>query len=212
MDIDMTLARNAVRAIGQIGVVAAPHIGAIIKKLLSFCDISSEICSQVVQCLKDLLRKYPHLAQKVVPETTTKFKLIDDAEGKAAVIWLLGEFGELVEEGPYILEPLCAGYNEEPERHVRLELLTAGVKMFLKRAPECHKLLGTLFTKALGEGDSPGEIDTDVHDRALMFYRLLQENVHKVRASLLLMRPSYSASQSSSCLCETNIVLFVRRV
>jgi len=185
MDIDMELGRRAVRAIGQIGVKAAPHIGTIVKKLLSFCDVSSEICSEVVQCLKDLLRKYPHLAQQVVPETTTKFKLIDDAAGKAAVIWLLGEFGELVEEGPYILEPLCAGYNEEPERHVRLELLTAAVKLFLKRAPECQPMLGTLFTKALGEGDAAGELDTDVHDRALMFYRLLQENVHKAKEIIL---------------------------
>eukprot|EP00750_Incisomonas_marina_P024971 INCI5256.2.p1 GENE.INCI5256.2~~INCI5256.2.p1 ORF type:complete len:687 (+),score=149.39 INCI5256.2:190-2061(+) len=185
MDIDLELGRRAVRAIGQIGVKAAPHIAAIVKKLLSFCDVSSEICSEVVQCLKDLLRKYPHLAQHVVPETTTKFKLIDDAEGKAAVIWLLGEFGELVEEGPYILEPLCAGYNEEPERHVRLELITAAVKLFLKRAPECQPMLGMLFQKALGEGDAAGELDTDVHDRALMFYRLLQENVHDAKQIIL---------------------------
>lgn len=48
---------------------------------------------------------------------------------QAAVIWLLGEFGELVEEGPYILEPLCASYNDETERHVRMELLTAGTNV-----------------------------------------------------------------------------------
>ena len=75
----------------------------------------------------------------------------------------------------YILEPLCAGYADEPERNVRLELITAAVKMFLKRAPESQRMLGQLFAKTLGEGDAPaGELDTDVHDRALMFYRLLQ--------------------------------------
>ena len=82
MDIDHDLGRRAVRAIGQIGVKAAPHIMPIVQKLLSFCDVSSEICSEVVQCLKVLLRKYPQLAKHIVPETTSKFPLIDDAEGK----------------------------------------------------------------------------------------------------------------------------------
>lgn len=78
---------RAVRAIGKIGIKASPHISTIVKKLLSFCDVSSEICSEVVQCLKDLLRKYPQLAQHVVPETTTKFKFIDDAEGKVCLLF-----------------------------------------------------------------------------------------------------------------------------
>lgn len=57
MDVDQELGKRAVRAIGQIGVKAAPHVATIVKKLLTFCDVSSEICSEVVQCLKDLLRK-----------------------------------------------------------------------------------------------------------------------------------------------------------
>jgi hypothetical protein len=46
-----------------------------------------------------------------VPETTTKFKLIDDAAGKAAVIWLLGEFGELVESGPCVAVIAAFAYS-----------------------------------------------------------------------------------------------------
>lgn len=185
MGVDTDIARHAVRAIGEIAVRAPPHIRKILDKLVTFWDVSSEICSEVVKCLKDLLRKYPQWAKNVVESTSKKFSMIDDAEGKASVIWMIGEFGELLDQGPYILENLVAGYSEEPDRNVRLELLTAAVKLFLKRAPECQRMLGQLFVQALGEGDSPGELDTDVHDRALMFYRLLQVNLQQARETIL---------------------------
>ena len=57
------------------------------------------------------------------------------------------------------------------------QLLTATVKLFFKRPPECQKMLGQVLQAAIDE-----ESDTDIHDRALLFYRLLQEDSAKARA------------------------------
>lgn len=53
--------------------------------------------------------------------------------------------------------------EEEPSSAVRLQILTTSMKLFLIRAPECQKTLGTLFEKMI-EDDS----HMDVHDRALL--------------------------------------------
>ena len=61
---------------------------------------------------------------------------MDTAQGKAAVIWMLGEFGHLIDDAPYILEPLIDGLSSESESEsVRCELLAATVKLFFKRPP-----------------------------------------------------------------------------
>lgn len=41
---------------------------------------------------------------------------------QAAVIWMIGEYGQLVEDGPYILEALIDDFANEKARVVRLEV------------------------------------------------------------------------------------------
>jgi hypothetical protein len=60
---------------------------------------------------------------------------------------------------------------------VRLQLLTAAMKLFFKRPPETRPLLGRLLSIAVADASH-----VDVHDRALFYYRLLARDVNAVRA------------------------------
>ena len=63
-----------------------------------------------------------------------------------------------------MLEPLAESFcTEDPA--CRLALLTAGVRLFFKRPPECQRLLGALLGAGIGDSNQ------DVHDRALLYYR-----------------------------------------
>ena len=42
---------------------------------------------------------------------------------------------QLIDDAPYLLEPLIDGISDEPSMPVRCELLTATVKLFFKRPP-----------------------------------------------------------------------------
>ena len=42
---------------------------------------------------------------------------------------------QLIDDAPYLLEPLIDGIKDEPSMPVRCELLTATVKLFFKRPP-----------------------------------------------------------------------------
>jgi hypothetical protein len=52
-----------------------------------------------------------------------------------------------------------------------LELLTAVTKIFFKRPPESIKMLGAALSAGLAD------VHQDVHDRAVLYYRLLQQGV-----------------------------------
>ena len=70
----------------------------------------------------------------------------------------------VVQDAPYLLEECAQGFaNEEDE--VQLALLSAAMKLFFKRPPECQHLLGAALAAA------SAETSQDVHDRALLYYR-----------------------------------------
>ena len=90
---------------------------------------------------------------------------------------------------PYILEEVVNGVSEESSAEVKLELLSALMKMFFKRPPECQEMLGQLLDYCISELKNANggqkldllfaddENDQDVRDRAMLYYRLLKVNV-----------------------------------
>ena len=56
---------------------------------------------------------------------------------------------------------------------MRLELLCAATKLFFKRPAEMQHMLGRLLEAAIADASF-----TDVHDRAMMYYRMLQSDVN----------------------------------
>lgn len=82
----------------------------------------------------------------------------------------------MIEDAPYLLEPMIDGFMEEASGSVRLEMLTAAVKLFFWRPPEMQHMLGRLLQKAIQESAHP-----DVRDRALLYYRLLEHSPDAAR-------------------------------
>ena len=50
-----------------------------------------------------------------------------------------------------MLEELVKNISEESSSSVKLQLLSAVMKMFFKRPPECQEMLGTLLEHSIGE-------------------------------------------------------------
>lgn len=69
-----------------------------------------------------------------------------------------------MQDAPYLLEACAQGFANE-EAQVQLAMLSAVVKLFFKRPPECQQLLGATLAAAAAESSQ------DVHDRALLYYR-----------------------------------------
>ena len=57
-------------------------------------------------------------------------------------------------DSPYLLEPLIDRIASEQSAEVKLQLLTATMKLFFKKPPECQHMLGRLLKFCVGEFNS----------------------------------------------------------
>eukprot|EP00803_Ostreobium_quekettii_P007696 evm.model.scf_696.5 EVM.evm.TU.scf_696.5 scf_696:47608-59307(+) len=185
-DINPVFAREALKAVGRIA-LSVPDVGGIIERLIAFLEFGdAEVLSETLVQMKDLLRRYPDMAEVCLPAINEiSPSKLDHPEAKAAFIWILGQHGDKIQDAPYLLERMAEAYSDE-EATVRLALLSGAAKLFFMRPPECQKLLGTLL--AAGVADE----DQDVHDRALLYYRLLSHNVSEAEKVIRPTLPTVS--------------------
>ncbi|GJP44368.1 hypothetical protein CLOM_g3749 [Closterium sp. NIES-68] len=168
-DVDVTIAREAIRAVGQIA-LQSYDVNGIVDRLLQFLEMDTDyVTAETLVLVRDLLRKYPQWSQDCIAVVgSVSSRSVTDPRAKAALVWMLGEYGQHMADAPYSLEGFVNSWEEEPSAEVRLELLSAVAKLFFKRPPECQKMLGAVLAHGLAESQQ------DVHDRALLYYRLLR--------------------------------------
>ncbi|CAL0327284.1 unnamed protein product [Lupinus luteus] len=171
-NVDIPIARESIRAVGKIA-LQQYDVNAIVDRLLQFLEMEKDyVTSEALVLVKDLLRKYPQWSQDCIAVVgNISSKNVHEPKAKAALIWMLGEYSQDMQDAPYVLESLVENWDEEHSAEVRLHLLTAVMKCFFKRPPETQKALGAAL--AAGVAD----FHQDVRGRALFYYRLLQYKV-----------------------------------
>lgn len=177
-DVDAEISRRAIRAIGKIAIRVPSTAEMIVGSLTALLELDIDyVSTEAAVVMKDLVRKYPMQFQRASGAVERCIRIVTEPEGKCALLWILGEYGLLVEDAPYLLEPMIDGFLEENSGSVRLEMLTAAMKLFFCRPPEMQKMLGRLLQKAIQETTHP-----DVRDRALLYYRLLEQGPEEARS------------------------------
>ncbi|MDP2061008.1 MAG: hypothetical protein Q8J97_14795, partial [Flavobacteriaceae bacterium] len=165
-------------AITSMGAIALRVEGSAKTALTHFLDLLGmdvqHIRAQTLVVMKDFLRKYVDI-EFVRPFLDTIVKsyqdmAFEDEDSRVAFAWVLGEFGEHIEDSPYLLLAMVQSFNTEPYQ-LRIELLTSSMKLFFKRPPEMQPVLASMFSQAINDFSH-----ADVHDRALLYYRLLRHN------------------------------------
>jgi hypothetical protein len=126
------------------------------------------IVTQTLSVLKDLMRKFRWLSAEVLREVADLLEFVTEEEGKTAALGMLGEFGEMLPDVPYILEEMISNFKEFQSLRLAHALLVSTVKLFLKRAPEMQSALGSLLQQIF--------VDTyyvDLQERAAFYHKLL---------------------------------------
>lgn len=170
-DVDAELAKRGIRAIGRIAMKIEAVSVEMAQTMIDLINMDSPyVRAEAAKVLVDIIRINPIISGLVLPFVPSCIKRMEDTEAKASMVWLLGEFGEKIPESPYILETLIDGYSEEPSVTVKLQVLIASMKIFFKRPPEVQHMLGRLLKYAVVHESTTSQ---DLHDRALLYYRLL---------------------------------------
>ncbi|XP_054504960.2 AP-4 complex subunit beta-1 isoform X1 [Agelaius phoeniceus] len=176
-DVSAELAQGAIFAIANIARTYTEQCVGILTELLGLQQ--EHITSAVVRAFRDLAWLCPQCTDAVCQALPGCEDTIQDSEGKQALVWLLGTHGEKIPNAPYVLEDFVENVRSESFPAVKMELLTALLRLFLARPAECQDTLGRLLYFCIEE-----EQDMAVRDRGLFYYRLLQAGVEEVKRVL----------------------------
>lgn len=84
----------------------------------------------------------------------------------------MGQFGEQIDDSPYILEKIF--HEEQGGNQVDIQkfLVIAGSKLFFKRSPEMYPILVRMYKYVLKQST-----DADLRQRVMFYYRLLNQDI-----------------------------------
>jgi len=69
-------------------------------------------------------------------------KTLDNADARAAMVWIIGEYGERIENAIQLMAFFSANFKDEAKQ-VQMAILTAAVKLYLKLGEEQSENLVT---------------------------------------------------------------------
>jgi len=191
-EIDVDFVRRAVRAIGQCALKIPEASERSINVLLDLVNTKVNYVVQEAVCvIKDILRKYPHRYENVILTLAENLDALDDPAARASLIWMIGEYAEKITNAGELLETFLEGFKDEPTA-VQLQLLTATVKLFLKKGAGAQDLVQRLLKVATSECDNP-----DIRDRAYVYWRLLSASGQIAKNVVLTDKPPINANQQT---------------
>ncbi|XP_068604713.1 AP-4 complex subunit beta-1 [Brachionichthys hirsutus] len=173
-DVNANTARAAISAIGRIGRSYSDKCSAILTGLLSLKQ--EHVTSAVLQTMRDLGSASLQDDHAVCSALKGCKEVLQESQGRQALLWLLGVYGQNVSSAPYTLETFIDGVRSEASAGVKMELLTATMRLFLCRPAETQDMLGRLLHYCIEE-----ETDMSICDQARLYYRLLHCGMEETR-------------------------------
>ena len=101
------------------------------------------VVQEAIVVIKDIFRKYPNKYESIIAQLCENLDSLDEPEARAAMVWIIGEYAERIDNADELLESFLDGFNDESTQ-VQLQLLTAIVKLFLKKPNDCQQLVQTV--------------------------------------------------------------------
>ncbi|CAG8569790.1 70_t:CDS:10, partial [Dentiscutata erythropus] len=175
-EVDVDFVRKSVRAIGQCAIKISE---------------SSERC---VNVFSGSNCRY----QGIIPTLCQNLDALDEPEAKASLIWIIGEYAERIENADELIITFLETFRDE-NFQVQLQLITTGVKLFLKKPQLTQTIVQRVLQTATTECDNP-----DIRDRAYIYWRLLSTDPQAAKAVVLSDKPPISVQSNtiSSSLLE----------
>ncbi|CAI5727136.1 unnamed protein product [Peronospora destructor] len=159
-EVDVEFVRRSVRAIGRCAVKLERAAEKCINVLLELIQTKvNYIVQEAIIVIKDIFRKYPNQYESIIATLCENLDTLDEPEAKASMIWIIGEYAERIDNADELLESFMDSFDDEAAQ-VQLQLLTATVKLFLKRPNETQEMVQMVLYKATEESDNP-----DLRDR-----------------------------------------------
>lgn len=167
-EVDVDFVRKAVRAIGRCAIKVEPSAERCVSTLLDLIQTKvNYVVQEAIVVIKDIFRKYPNKYESIISTLCENLDTLDEPEARASMVWIIGEYAERIDNADELLDSFLEGFQDE-NAQVQLQLLTAVVKLFLKRPAHTQALVQHVLSLATQDSDNP-----DLRDRGFIYWRLL---------------------------------------
>ncbi|EPE05137.1 ap-1 adaptor complex subunit beta-1 [Ophiostoma piceae UAMH 11346] len=192
LEVDMDFVRRAIKAIGQVAIKIGEAASE--KCVSALVDLMATNVNYVVQevviVIKDILRKYPGY-EGVIRTIVEHIDELDEPDARSSLIWIVGEYAEKISNADEILIGFVDGFMEEFTQ-TQLQILTAVVKLFLKKPSANQSLVQRVLQMATAENDNP-----DIRDRAYVYWRLLSGDLEVAKSIVLSQKPAITTTMTT---------------
>lgn len=201
-EVDVDFVRKSVRAIGRCAIKVETSSERCVQTLLELIQTKvNYVVQEAVVVIKDIFRKYPNRYESIISALCEVFlwvmfsnellsfqnlDTLDEPEARASMIWIIGEYAERIDNADELLESFVEGFHDE-NTQVQLQLLTAVVKLFLKRPGAAQALVQRVLSLATQDSDNP-----DLRDRGFIYWRLLSADPAAAKNVVLTEKPLIS--------------------
>lgn len=187
-EIDVHFVRKSVRAIGKLAIKIEPAAKLCITTLLELVATKvSYIVQEATVVIKNIFRKYPNQYESIISTLCENLDSLDEPEAKAAMIWVIGQYADRIDNSEVLLEDFLDSWQDETHE-VQLALLTATVKLFIQRPTKGQEMVPKVLKWATEETDNP-----DLRDRGYMYWRLLSSNPAAAKGVVMGEKPAITA-------------------
>ncbi|KAI9676892.1 MAG: beta-adaptin [Caeruleum heppii] len=188
LEVDMDFVRRAVKAIGQVAIKIEEASERCVNTLLDLIGTKvNYVVQEAIVVIKDIFRKYPGY-EGIIPTLCQCIDDLDEPNARGSLIWIVGEYAEKISNADEILSGFVDGFMEEFTQ-TQLQILTAVVKLFLKKPDQSQGLVQKVLQAATAENDNP-----DIRDRAYVYWRLLSSDPQIAKNIVLSEKPSITST------------------
>uniref|UniRef100_A0A4W3JFX3 AP complex subunit beta n=1 Tax=Callorhinchus milii TaxID=7868 RepID=A0A4W3JFX3_CALMI len=186
-EVDVDFVRKAVRAIGRCAIKVEQSAERCVSTLLDLIQTKvNYVVQEAIVVIRDIFRKYPNKYESIIATLCENLDSLDEPDARAAMIWIVGEYAERIDNADELLESFLDGFHDESTQ-VQLTLLTAIVKLFLKKPTDTQELVQQVLSLATQDSDNP-----DLRDRGYIYWRLLSTDPVAAKEVVLSEKPLIS--------------------
>ena len=187
--VDIGFVKKSIDVVGQVAIkieaAARRCVDILVRLVKSKIDYAVE---EAIIVVTDILRRFPGEFESIISTVCSNIENIKDSKAKAAAIWILGEYCQLIDKVDLLLDPFLDTFHDETAE-VQIQLLTALVKVFCIKPDETRDQIQFILNESIKESVLP-----DVRNRALIYWRLLSADSEATKKTVIFPKHTVSAS------------------
>lgn len=106
--------RKAVRSIGRLAIKIEESADKCTEALLGLVGMKiNYVLQEAIVVIKDIFRRYPNRYEAIIVNLCENLDSLDEPDAKAAIIWIIGQYSDRIENANDLLEDFLFTFLED---------------------------------------------------------------------------------------------------